>query len=206
VGVDASDAIVEEATVRAAGEDARNATFATASVYELPFPDGSFDAAFAHQLLQHLAEPVAALVEAKRVLRPGGLIGVRDADYATMTHHPHDPRLDRWLEIYHEVAHRHGGEPNAGRRLPAWLRSAGFTDIVATTSTWTYADPESRAHWAELWARRSTVEGPFTQTAFREGITNLDELLDIGNAFRAWARDENGWFAFIHGEAVGMAP
>jgi SAM-dependent methyltransferase len=205
VGVDAAEGIVREAAVRAAERGADNVTFVVASVYELPFPDASFDAAYAHQLLQHLAEPVAALVEAKRVLRRGGLIGVRDADYGTMTHYPHDPRLRRWLEIYREVARHNGGQPDAGRRLPAWLRAAGFADIVATTSTWTYADPESRADWAGLWARRNQIEGPFTQTAFQEGITDIAELRDIGDAFHEWAAAPDGWFAFIHGEAVGTA-
>jgi SAM-dependent methyltransferase len=205
VGVDSAETVVREARERAAERDAGNVTFATASAYELPFLDGSFDAAYAHQLLQHLADPVAALFEAQRVLRPGGVIGVRDADYGTMTHYPHDPRLDRWLEVFHHVARRSGGEPDAGRRLPAWLNAAGFTDLVVSTSTWTYADPERRADWAELWGRRIQVEGPFTETAFREGISDIDELRDIAAAFRHWAAAPDGWFAFIHGEAVGVA-
>lgn len=203
-GIDAAPEVLEEAASRAAGIG--NVAFAAASVYDLPFQAASFDAAYAHQLLQHLADPVAALEEAKRLLRSGGVIGVRDADYATMTHFPQDSRLDRWLEIYHQVARHNGGEPDAGRRLASWLRRAGFEKVVATSSTWTYADPKRRREWAELWARRIQLEGTFSASAVGAGISDRRELAAIGAAFQEWAEQPDGWFAFIHGEAVGFAP
>ena len=39
----------------------------------------------------------------------------RDADYAAMTWYPAEPRLDRWLELYRQVARANGAEPDAGR-------------------------------------------------------------------------------------------
>ena len=51
-----------------------NAHFEVADVYSLPFPDGFFDAVFAHAVLMHLREPVRALEEVRRVLRPGGML------------------------------------------------------------------------------------------------------------------------------------
>ena len=68
------------------------------NVYALAYADDSFDVAHAHQVLQHLSDPVAALVEMRRVVRSGGLVAARDADYAAMTWYPADPRLDRWLD------------------------------------------------------------------------------------------------------------
>ena len=62
-----------------------NARFEVADVYRLPFPDGSFDAAFAHAVLMHLREPVRALAELRHVLRPGGIAGVRDSDWARVS-------------------------------------------------------------------------------------------------------------------------
>ncbi len=49
-----------------------NVRFATGDVYALDFDDASFDVVHAHQVLQHLQDPVAALRELRRVLRPGG--------------------------------------------------------------------------------------------------------------------------------------
>ena len=60
----------------------------------------------------------------------------------------------RWNELYHAIARRNQAEPDAGRFLLGWAQQAGFTDVVASSSTWTYADPESRAWWGGVWADR----------------------------------------------------
>jgi ubiquinone/menaquinone biosynthesis C-methylase UbiE len=52
----------------------------TAPVYELPFDDASFDVVYANAVLRYLREPVRALVEMRRVLRPGGLAPASDDD------------------------------------------------------------------------------------------------------------------------------
>jgi len=80
--------------------------FCAGSVLALPFDDTSVDVVHAHQVLQHLADPVAALSEMARVLRPGGILAVRDADFGAFAWAPADPLLDRWLELYHEVTAR----------------------------------------------------------------------------------------------------
>ena len=210
VGVDAAPAALDYAKAHAAEEHMDAVEFVEADVYDLPFEDETFDVVYAHQLLQHLADPVAALTEAKRVLRPGGYIAGRDADYGTMTHHPHDPLLDRWLEVYHAVARSNGGEPDAGRRLLEWVTAAGFTHIHPTASTWVFATPDERAWWAELWAGRIGLPptsdagtSGFTKRAFELGATAA-EIDEIGAAFRRWASAADGWFAFIHGEVLAQ--
>lgn len=205
VGVDAAPAVLDESRRLVHQRQLINVEFVAATAYRLPFPDACFDAVYAHQVMQHLADPVRALTEASRVLRPGGLLAVRDADYATMTHHPHDPLIDRWLDVYHQVARANGGEPDAGRRLLEWAQAAGFVDASATTTTWTYAEPEGREHWADLWAQRIVVDR-FAEVAVANGIATHHELAAIADAFRAWARRPAGWFAFIHGEVLARRP
>lgn len=73
VGVDLQPSQVAQAQALGAARGMMNARFEVADVYRLPFPDGSFDAAFAHVVLMHLREPVRALAEMRRVLRPGGI-------------------------------------------------------------------------------------------------------------------------------------
>lgn len=118
LGIDASPDPLAEA--RAAAERSGvQATFQVGDVYALDLPDDSFDVVHAHQVLQHLTDPVAALREMARVCRPGGVVAVRDVDYATFTWFPAVPGLDRWLEVYYAVARANDAEPDAGRRLPA---------------------------------------------------------------------------------------
>jgi len=113
-----------EATRVVAGVD--NVSFEVGSVYELRFDDDAFDVVHAHQVLQHLTDPVAALREMARVAKPGGLIAVRDADYHAMTWYPELPGLDRWMEIYQAVARHNDAEPDAARHLLQWALNAGI--------------------------------------------------------------------------------
>lgn len=199
VGVDQSEVALAAARERAVEQNVGNVRFEQADVYNLPFADEEFDAVYGHQILQHLADPVAALTEARRVLRSGGYLAVRDADYGTMTHHPHDPMLDQWLEVYHQIARGNGGEPDAGRRLMEWVRAAGFKHIHPTASTWLYATPDERHGWAELWAGRR-LQKPGDNKVYGE---DGDEIIA---AFQRWAAEPDGWFAFIHGEVLARKP
>jgi ubiquinone/menaquinone biosynthesis C-methylase UbiE len=200
VGVD-SDAGVLAIAER--DHPAPNVTYLQASVYTLPFPDESFDVAYGHQILQHLADPVAALVEVRRVLRPGGLVAVRDGDFGSMVHYPRYPALDRWLDVYQRVARRNGGEPDAGRRLHEWVSAAGFTDAIASVSSWHYTTPEQRGEWAKMWADRIRVPRFAEQVKALNDGTDVDEL---AAAWLEWAREPAGWFAFLHGEVLAVKP
>lgn len=80
VGIDIEPTVVEQARENATSQGLSNLRFEVASIYELPFPDESFDAVFAHTVLQHLSEPVKALGEIHRVMKPGGVVGLRESD------------------------------------------------------------------------------------------------------------------------------
>lgn len=187
------------ATARQAGAD--NVEFALGDVYALDAPDATFDVVHAHQVLQHLGDPVAAMREMLRVTRPGGVVAVRDGDYAGMTWWPADPRLDRWLDIYRAVARGKGGEPDAGRRLLGWAHAAGATDVVAGASVWCHATPAERAWWGGLWAER-ILHSAIAGHAVTGGYANRAELADISAAWREWAQHPDGWFVVPHGELL----
>lgn len=176
-------------------------TFSTGDVYALDYDDASFDVVHAHQVLQHLREPVDALRELRRVLRPGGTLAVRDGDYAGFVWAPDDPRLDRWNELYHAVTKHNGAEADAGRYLLGWVQQAGFTDVDAGSSTWTFADPERRAWWGNLWADRCTLSG-FAEQAVEYGLSDADELATIAAAWRQWSEQPDGYYAVLHGEVL----
>ena len=139
LGFDRAEEVLEPARAAAVDAGVHNVEFVVGDVYALDLPDGSFDVVHAHQVLQHLTDPVAALREMRRVCAPGGVVAVRDSDYATFTWLPEDPRLTRWLELYHDVARGNDAEPDAGRQLLAWAHEAGFADVDATASVWCFA-------------------------------------------------------------------
>jgi SAM-dependent methyltransferase len=180
-----------------------NVTFAAGDVYTLDFADASFDVVHAHQVLQHLSRPVDALREMRRVLRPGGILAVRDSDYAGFVWAPADPLLDRWMALYHLVTRRNGAEADAGRYLLGWAQRAGFTDITATSSTWTWADPDTRSWWGGLWAER-VEHSAFAEQAIGYDLSTPQELAAIAAAWRAWATQPDGFFAILHAEVLAV--
>ncbi len=170
-------------------------------VHALDFTDDSFDVVHAHQVLQHVADPVQSLREMARVTRSGGLIAVRDADYAAKTWFPASAALDRWLTLYDVAARRNGGEPNAGRHLLAWAHQAGLDDTSVTTSTWCFASPEDRAYWGGMWADR-IVDSALAEQLLREELSTPEELREISRAWTDWAADRDGYICLVHAELL----
>jgi SAM-dependent methyltransferase len=175
--------------------------FAVGDVHALDFPSDSFDVVHAHQVLQHVADPVAALQEMIRVCRPGGVVAARDGDYSGFTWYPELPGLDRWRELYLAAARANGGEPDAGRRLLAWAHAAGASSVTASASVWCYATPESRAEWGGMWADR-IVKSAIADQLITAGLANHEQLQDVSAAWRQWADHPDGWITVLHGEIL----
>jgi SAM-dependent methyltransferase len=201
VGIDNATEILDTARATARDRGVDNVQFEIGDAYAIDAEPDTFDVVHAHQVLQHLADPVAALVEMRRVCRPGGVVAARDSDYAAMTWYPLDPRLDRWLSLYHDVTRSNGAEADAGRRLHSWARAAGFSDVRCSASAWCYATPEQRDWWGGTWAER-VVSSRLAEQALERGLATEAELRDIASAFREWAAADDGWFAILHGEIL----
>ena len=159
----------------AAADDNLTVAFEVADLFALPFADDSFDVVHAHQVLQHVAEPVAALVEMRRVCRPGGLVAARDGDYPSFTFAPAEPDLSRAIAAYGELTRVNRAHWDAARHLLAWAHAAGFEDVTATASVWCFATPQDRDWWGGLWADRFTAPGSFLAAQLEShGIADRD--------------------------------
>ena len=169
-------------------------------VMALPFEDASFDVVHAHQVLQHLADPVGALAEMRRITRPGGIVAVRDAVYSAMTWFPEPAGMEQWRSVYMATARANGGEPDAGSRLLSWARAAGFADASASASTWCYATPADRAWQSQTWAQRCLTS--FGPRAVELGLADRADLEAMAQAWRQWGDSEDAWFVVVHGEVL----
>ena len=172
-------------------------------VMALPFEDASFDVVHAHQVLQHLADPVGALAEMRRVTRPGGIVAVRDAVYSAMTWFPEPAGMEQWRSVYMATARANGGEPDAGSRLLSWARAAGFTDVTASASTWCYTTPADRTWQSQTWAQRCLTS--FGPRAVELGLADRADLETMAEAWRQWGTSEDAWFVVVHGEVMAHA-
>ncbi len=197
VGIDSSAEVIAQAAAEGGAE------FAVGDAYRLDLDDESFDVVHVHQVMHHLTDPVRALTELRRVLRPGGLLAVRETDYGAYFWEPASAGLDRWLELYHLVTARNGAEADAGRHLPSWIRQAGFDELTVSSSNWTFAGPD-RAWWGESWADRVRLSAYATQ-AVEYGLSTPEELEDLATAWREWADAPDALFVVPHVEVLAQA-
>lgn len=200
VGVDLQPAQVEQARALAAECGVTNVRFETADVYDLPFPDGSFDAAFAHAVLMHVREPVRALAEIRRVLRPGGVVGLRDPDGAARLHVPTTPLLDQWSDLAERVRQHNGATLLIGRHYRRLLLEAGFVRTEAGASVQSAGSLEETRRQAAFF--KSQLAG-LARTALAEGWLDEATVEAIAADFDVWAERPDAFYAGIWCEAVG---
>ncbi|KAI0092900.1 S-adenosyl-L-methionine-dependent methyltransferase [Irpex rosettiformis] len=202
-GVDYAPVPIQAALALASSTKTPNVTFQTADIFSLPFPDASFDVTHAHQVLQHISEPVRALKELRRVTKPGGLVACRETDVQTFIWYPENPALQRWSFITESIARRNDCEPRAGRRLKTWARSAGFKaeDIKCTAGTWCFSSPEERAYWGGSIVKRFE-ESHLSASAMEGGFATKEEIEETVKALKEWVEDEDGWFGLMHGQMI----
>lgn len=175
--------------------------FRVGDVYRLDLDDDSVDVAHAHQVLQHLGDPVAALRELARVVRPGGVIAVRDGDYGAFAWYPEHAALDEWRALYRAVARRSGGEPDAGRHLVAWAHAAGLHDLAVTSSTWTYTRGKGLDWWSGTWSER-VLSATFVGHVLASGLATRADLDRLSRAWLEWAEHPDACFFAPSGEVL----
>ncbi len=203
MGVDRSADVVAEARAVAEQAGVANVDVTVGDVYALEFDPGSFDVVHAHPVLQHLSDPVAALREMARVCAPDGLVAVRDSDYAGFTWWPAVPELDEWLDLYREVAHGNGAEPDAGRRLKSWALAADLDVVSAGAGLWCFSAADDVAWWGGMWADR-LVGSALGEQAVERGLADTADLDRLAEGWRRWTAAPGAWFAVLHGELLAQ--
>jgi SAM-dependent methyltransferase len=210
VGVDANvDAIVEARRAVAAG--LRNVEFMVADLYGLPFEGASFDAIFAHGVAQHLTDPLAGLSELRRVLRPGGVLGVVDAERDSRVLWPEPPLVLRAIELMDLLndtdsgwtfPQRAGSDVRIGRRLRELVHRAGFRDAEASVSTVCDGTPQATRAAGDHEARLLEVP-ELVEFVVARGSATRAELARMAEAWRQWGQEPGAFRAEFRCEVLG---
>ena len=204
-GVDMEASQVELARSVAEAEGVENAHFRVADAVALPFEDGSFDAVHFHNVLVHVPDTGAALAEAKRVLKPGGVIGCREIVPGSCFAHPTFGVLGQTWETMADLLAADDGHPLMGRELKTHLAEAGFANARITFSFTVYGAPEEVVSMHRF-MRESVASQELEDAAVKYGAATREMYERIRAAYDRWREDPGAMLGFAYGEAVAEKP
>jgi SAM-dependent methyltransferase len=201
VDISADSLAQARACIAAAGH--RNVEFRAANLFDLPFGEERFDYVFLCFVLEHLAEPAAALRALQRVLRRGGSITAIEGDHGSWYCYPQTPEASRAVQCLVDLQARLGGDALVGRRLYPLLVEAGFSE-VRVSPRMVYVDG----------SRPDLVEG-FSKNTFIAMVEGVrDRALSLGLMDRrTWekgiadlyrATEPGGTFCYTFFKGVGV--
>jgi ubiquinone/menaquinone biosynthesis C-methylase UbiE len=203
--IDISGASIAEAERKIAALGLMNVRFRQADILNLPFGPGSFDHVFICFVLEHLNNPLRALLALKEVLRPGGTITVIEGDHGSAYFHPDSREANLAIQCQVQLQKRHGGNANIGRQLFPIIKQAGFSEVHVSPRM-VYADSN----------RPAMVEG-FTKntfTAMIEGVRSEalnNSLIDpvtfdkgIADLYRTAEIDGVFCYTFFKGNGIKL--
>ena len=169
------------------------AEFRQADIFDLPFADASFDHVFLCFVLEHLHQPVQALAELRRVLRPGGSMTVIEGDHGSTHFHPDSAAARAAVACQVELQRRAGGDAMVGRQIYPLLRQAGFAE-VAVSPRMVYVDA-SRPALVDGFIRKTftamvagvrdqaIAAGLATPASFDAGLSDLHRTAEPDGTF-----------------------
>ena len=202
VGIDLEDKQFEIGKAYAREHGVSNVWFETGNIYDLPFESNTFEAVFAHDVLYHLKSPRKALTELHRILKPGGVIGIRDLDNGGTIFTPSSQITDKARELMDRVLEYNGGHPLFGRSQRAILREVGFVNIQASASNDSYGTAETTRtvgkYLADLLLHPDTIS-----VVTEQRWASQSELEKMSAAYKAWGEHPDAFCARTRCEAVG---
>lgn len=200
-GVECVSDPLEGARILAQEQGVSNVTFQEGNIHALPFGDDTFDVVHAHQVLQHIENPVQAIQEMRRVVKKGGIVACRES--AELSWYPDSVRIAKWREITERMQRAKGGHPHPGRMIHVWAREAGFESgrVKRGAGAWCFGSDEERAYWGGSMEARARSSG-FAKSVVEEGYAGPKDLEVIANGWKEFVDDKDAWFGLLHGEIV----
>jgi hypothetical protein len=136
------------------------------------------------------------------VLKPGGLLGLRDDDWGAYFWEPTDPLIELAVGLVVKVWEHNGGDPFYPRHQRRLLREAGFARTAGSASAGYRGTPEETRGWAEVVIAHNRAPA-FVQTVLEQGWADEATLAATDDALRAWGEHPDAYQAVMMCEAIG---
>ena len=149
-GVDMEESQIDIARAAAEADGLENARFLAGDVLDLPFGADSFDVVHCHALFMHVPDTRALLGEIRRVLRPGGLLSVRDLVGSASFLETGHGDLDGMMNAFIDLIEANRGHGEMGRKLKRHLMAAGLVDVRMSFGVETYDTVEDIRFFANF--------------------------------------------------------
>lgn len=200
IGTEIEATQVALARETAVQKNVSNVRFEVADIYQLPFEDASFDAVFISAVLGNLREPVRGLREAHRVLKPGGVIGVKEFDHGGDIIHPTNGWLEKYAELYLRLRRENGHDPESGRKIGTFLIDAGFGNLEMTAIYESFGTAVGAAVFAE--ASIGLLVDGWGDVFESRGWATKTEIEEMSEAWKTFAATPGAIFAATWCEAI----
>jgi len=205
VSIDISPESLALAEERIAAEGVPNVTFRMADINNLPFLPGTFDHVFVCFTLEHLTDPLLALDNLRKVLRPNGTITVIEGDHGSAIFYPDTKAAHHVVDCLVTLQQQAGGNALIGRELEHLMTDVGFVDVhLSPRQTYASASiPRSSEAVKSIFIamiegvrEKAIAGGLIDPDAWNRGIRDLYRTTEPGGMFcytffKAVGRKEN---------------
>jgi SAM-dependent methyltransferase len=202
IGLDIEPLQIKRAQALAFQNRLTNLRFVVGNINSIPFADAVFDIAFAHNTLEHLSQPIKALREMKRVLKPGGIVAIRDPDLSTTVMEPLSPLVLQASALLLRVREYNGSSQYYARHQRQLLLEAGFV----RTEAFAFADYSGNENDTRAFAEAliEVLRTPaLLDVAVDRGWVNHSKLEEMIDALRAWSQRPDCFNAVMDCAAIG---
>lgn len=163
--------------------------FIEADAYQLPFADHSFDFVVSRYVFQHLNDPMSALREIRRVLKPGAFLCIIDIDDQLTITYPDESKAFQTLKrAFTKLQDSRGGDRQIGRKIASYMREAGInvvSTLIQPSTSFSYVEPTNLSHRVSI---KRFAEA--RDEIIRNGFLNADEfdqyMREIQTGFSGW--------------------
>ena len=201
--VDVSKESLRAAKERVSSQGFTNVTFHQSDIFHLPYEDDSFDHLFLCFVLEHLPNPVEALLCLRRVLKRGGTITVIEGDHGSTYFHPESPGARKTIQCLVDIQAEMGGNSLIGRQLYPLLKKSNY-DNVNVSPRMVYVD-SSKLDLVEGFTKNTfiaMVEGVKEQAMRSRLMEEADWDQGIRDLYRTTGEDGTFIYTFFKGKAL----